>query len=500
MLENTKDNTKQIDIDLKSFKSAWDILKKSFSGFFGFLKNKKNDSVVMLLIAILFLWLAGYFVYQLYGDISYLNSKTPQLINLTSYDFSQLKESDYKKNLTSNFDTIYDLIKENTSLKDETIRNVQYLDSLQLPYVNFLQYIYLPRLNIWKDAYTNKINTNLIGIDFLKNNPYEDIALFQKRSDFFKNVWDNNESNEISNIQIWDIIEDQNWFFYIPVSVSFVANSKRSFLLLVDKLSMTSNKENISLINEFFYYLWQEIKKTKSNEIKSLKQEYLNIFWSWDVLDDDKVIWYGLYSWMFKNWKNTLITADIIKNTVKSVVSCNNNWDEICYYKFREKYRDIPTFGYLVGTDFSVDPVQNLKDFVTGLPPVFSMKAFSFDKLRWQEYSDTKNIKYQWNITINVYGKWISQWEIQEMSETLWEKCFTDDQVLSIQSALNLINKKITDLSNLNRFDKWESNSLWQVKSIVDKINLEYPKLTNYKKIIKLFEIYRTISNAGLCK
>jgi len=47
----------------------------------------------------------------------------------------------------------------------------------------------------------------------------------------------------------------------MPITVSFRANSKRAFLLLSDKLSMTSNKENISLINEFFYYLRNEIKK-----------------------------------------------------------------------------------------------------------------------------------------------------------------------------------------------------------------------------------------------
>jgi hypothetical protein len=57
-----------------------------------------------------------------------------------------------------------------------------------------------------------------------------------------------------------------------------VSNSKRSFLLLVDKLSMTSSKENISSINEFFYYLRDQIKKDKSSEIKDLTKKYEILF------------------------------------------------------------------------------------------------------------------------------------------------------------------------------------------------------------------------------
>jgi len=77
---------------------------------------------------------------------------------------------------------------------------------------------------------------------------------------------------------IGDFVEDENGFFSMPITVSFVANSKRAFLLLADKLSATSNKENISLINEFFYYLRGEIKKGKTTEIKALENSYTTIF------------------------------------------------------------------------------------------------------------------------------------------------------------------------------------------------------------------------------
>jgi len=114
--------------------------------------------------------------------------------------------------------------------------------------------------------------------------------LLQKRGDFFKNVGDNNESNDVLDMNIGDITEDNTGFFSMPITVSFIANSKRAFLLLADKLSMTSNKENISLINEFFYYLRNEIKKDKDKEIKTLESSYGTIFGSGEQINDDKLI------------------------------------------------------------------------------------------------------------------------------------------------------------------------------------------------------------------
>lgn len=153
-----------------------------------------------------------------------------------------------------------------------------------------MQYIYLPSLNVWKEKYTNQIDINLMGIRFLEKNPFNDITLLQRRGDFFKNLGDNNESNDILDMQIGDFVEDEKGFFTMPISVSFVANSKRAFLLLADKLSITSNKENISLINEFFYYLRSEVKKGKEKEIKKLEEEYVNVFGSGEENTSDKII------------------------------------------------------------------------------------------------------------------------------------------------------------------------------------------------------------------
>ena len=224
-------------------------------------------------------------------------------------------------------------------------------------------------------------------------------------------------------MKIGDFVEDGSGFFNMPITVSFVANSKRAFLLLADKLSMTSNKENISLINEFFYYLRNEIKKGKEKEIKSLESNYATIFGSGQEINQDKMIGYHLYNRIFNGGTNTLIDDNIIDKTIKSIISCNNETDEVCYYKFRERYRNIPTFGYLLGTDFGTNGAENFKRFMLQLPPIFSIKEFTFDKIKSPTLSDASNSKYQGKVTILVYGRSATVQEVDQIANVLGNKC-----------------------------------------------------------------------------
>jgi len=277
-------------MDLTKIISFLDVVKKYMSALYNFFKDNKNNSKIMLIIAIATSGLALYFGIQLYNDISLLNGKSSELNKLSSYDTRTLEADPITQTILKNSDTIKDLLQENTLTEGEITKYTNYLSSLQIPYTYLLKYIYLPSLNVWKENYTDKIDINLVGIKFLEKNPYNDITLLQKRGDFFKNLGDNNESNDVLDMKIGDFVEDDKGFFSMPITVSFVANSKRAFLLLADKLSMTSNKENISLINEFFYYLRNEIKKGKSTEIKALEKEYVTTFGSGEVINQDKLI------------------------------------------------------------------------------------------------------------------------------------------------------------------------------------------------------------------
>lgn len=301
-------------------------------------------------------------------------------------------------------------------------------------------------------------------------------------------------------MKIGDFVEDDKGFFSMPITVSFVANSKRAFLLLADKLSITSNKENISLINEFFYYLRGEIKKGKEKEIKDLEAGYALIFGSGEQIDQDKMIGYQIYNWIFNEGENTLIDDSIIDKTIKSIISCNNESDEVCYYKFRERYRNIPTFGYLLGTDFGTNGAENLKRFMTQLPPIFSIKEFEFDKIKSPTVSDVTNSKYQGKVTILVYGRSASAEEVDQIAKSLGQKCLGEDKAFTTQDGLNMIQSAIVKLSDVNKIDKSYGDNLWELKDLIEQLDASFPTLSNYKKTIKLFELYRMIFDAGLCK
>lgn len=495
-----KNKTFDISVYLEKAKLFFDTTKKTMITLYKFFRDNKNNSKIMLVFALLTTGIAIYFAVQLIADINNLKAKTPELVKLKTYDIHALQENKFTQTFVRTSDSIQDLLEEHGRMWWEIEKYTEYLSSLQIPYTYFLQYIYLPSLNVWKEKYTNQIDINLMGIRFLEKNPFNDITLLQRRGDFFKNLGDNNESNDILDMQIGDFVEDEKGFFTMPISVSFVANSKRAFLLLADKLSITSNKENISLINEFFYYLRSEVKKGKEKEIKKLEEEYVNVFGSGEENTSDKIIWYHLYSRIFNNQKNILIDNKILDKTIKSIISCNNEPDELCYYKFRERYRDIPSFGYLIGTDFGSDWAENLKKFILQLPPIFSIKEFEFDKIKSPTLSDASNNKYQGKVTIMVYGRSASVEEVEEIALALGNKCLWEDKALTTSDGLGLVQSAIVKLWEISTIDKSYGDNLRELKKLVEQSNDEYPELNNYKKTIKLFELYRMLSDAGLCK
>lgn len=484
--------------------SLQDRSKKIMLIFNKITKNHKLNWKIMIWLGIIWFSVFVYMVVRLLLVILDLNSKSKFLLNLDSYDTRLLQNSVATRSLFEKNGKISDIFKIHKDAKAEIEKYSQYIKDLNVPYDNFLQYTYLPHLNIWKNVYTSQIDLNMIWKNFLEKNPYNDILLLQRRSDFFKNMWNSNEWNDIKNIKIWDIIESKDWLFHIPISLSFEANSKRSFLLLVDKISVTSNKVTIALINEFFYYLRQEITSNKKSEISKLKKEYILKYFSWDAnISDDKVIWFHLYNWIYNNKENTLIDEKIINQTIKKIVYCDKEWDEFCYYKFREKYRDIPTFWYLIWWIwFKTDVIKNFKSLLLSLPPIFSVKQFSFNQAESLN-NDNYNRKYKWNITIDVYGRWISSTELDEIAVTLGTSCYgkkLDKQKLSVSNALEKVNEAIDWLSNIDRSDKSQWTNLWELKSILETTSKDFDKYSNYKKIIKLFEVYRMLKNIWLCQ
>lgn len=176
------------------------------------------------------------------------------------------------------------------------------------------------------------------------------------------------------------------------------------------------------------------------------------------------MIGYHIYNWIFNNGKNTLIDDGIIDKTIKSIISCNNESDEVCYYKFRERYRNIPTFGYLLGTSMNSNGAESLKRFMKQLPPIFSIKDFEFDKIKSPTVSDASNSKYQGKVTIVVYGRSASVQEVEQIAKSLGNKCLGEDRPFTTQDGINLIQGAIVRLSDVNKIDKSYGDNLRELK------------------------------------
>lgn len=67
-----KQQKKQVYIDLKKITPFFEEIKKYMVGVYQFFKDNKNNSKMMLFVAILTFGIAIYFGIQLYSDISHL--------------------------------------------------------------------------------------------------------------------------------------------------------------------------------------------------------------------------------------------------------------------------------------------------------------------------------------------------------------------------------------------------------------------------------------------
>ncbi|HKL44271.1 MAG TPA: hypothetical protein VJ892_03260 [Candidatus Absconditabacterales bacterium] len=463
-----------------------------------FIKTKKRfgknkDKVKILIpIAIISSLIMFYMITKTVINIKELNKESSELYNLNNFNIKLLENNEYTKNQVEEMKTVNELINYEIDIENEIERYNGYLSSLQNPYTNLTKHLLLPQLNIWKDPFLGNVDTTILGAKFLEKNPYDDIKLIQEWSEFFKNVGNNNEFNQIEDITIGEIVEEKT-NFYIPIKINFISSSKRSFLLLVEKLSITSNQLNISLINEFIYHIRNNIKEEKNDTIEELKNEYGENF------DTEKIIGYHIYQRINNNGDNKLINDDIIKKSIEQTAICNNEVDEYCYYKFRDKYRSIPSLAYTIGLENNNNKTKDFKKFLKELPPIITIDTFTFDRNMEQSISNYENIQYKGEIKMNIHGKGISNEEVEEISKLLGSKCL-DESKLTPNSALKKINTTLVNIGNITQINTNNTNSLWELENIIEGISNNYEKLTNYKKTIKLFEIYRMLKDSNLCK
>lgn len=480
--------------------------------------TQKDATIAWIFAIAVVLWaiIYGFIVMNQYSEI---NNNTDKLKQISTYDVSVNRSVLEPYMEWNEANTIEWMIVVNDNVH-ETLNNRNKFKEQQKNYYEILlQNIYLPSLNIWKDPYTKEFDISILWQKYLDKDKFQSLYLIQYWSDFIKYVWNDADYNTIESIVVEDMVEveDSN-YFYVPISVSFSSPNKRSFLLLVNKLSMTSNSNNIALLNEFFFYLLMNIKENKSNIVENLMQEYRLDFssssnWTWpknlldmteDELSDykDKVIWYNIYKWINGELENhtSLIDEDIIVETIRENALCDvSTSNSECFYNFREKYRDLPYLAYKIWLEHQSNRTQWLLEFLQDLPSVIAITDFGFEKYSNSSFLNNEQEQYAGTLRFNAYWRTISQDELNEAASRLWELCFGkwSNQSISVDVALSRVNQMISSLwwsdDNIN------VSSLWELEWVFSTLAVDYDNLTNYEKMIKLFEIWRMLNDANLC-
>lgn len=455
---------------------------------------KNNPRMVYTILAIVMTLLAlGSIVYRYY-TLYTIDKRSETLPDMVNYSFSNVLSNDLLKNEYPLWKSLPDVLWYNKRIQKETQQAQQQREKLSLPYVNFLHFFYVPSLNIWKDPFSWDIDTTLVGEKYLQNNPYSDIELIQKRTNFFKDMGVADQYNTITDISLWSLQTVEGWFFALPITVQFETPDRRSFLLLVSKLSMTSYADNVALINEYMFYLWESIKKKKSDQMKVM-------LGSWAlpslIKNEDQLIGYELYQWVINDTATSLIDDEVVNDSISKAAGCVDQSPEECLYVFREKFRSVPYLAYGIARE-NIAPSQWLKQFFSTLPPLISLDSFSFDQ-KSQKWKKTRDEWYRGSISIKVYGKDLLANDVDEIAKKLWVLCFQNGQELSPWYGVTVVNRLIDQLGQQDAMNTKRSNQLNQILLYIQKIQSEYDTLNNYKKVIRLFESYRTLQEGNAC-
>lgn len=457
-------------------------------------KLKVNQRVIYTVLFYMSMVFAGSMAFYWYTTTTNLDKKSNTLSLLTSYSMNSLTHNESIKDVVPLWRSLSDVFMFNDQLTTTITNNQNHRTRLSLPFDNFLQLFYMPSLNIWRDPFSQKIDTTIIGKKYLDINPYWDIALMEKWTDFFKDVWLLDSFNTINNITIWNIETEENWYFSLNIKVDFESPDKRSFLLLVNKLSMTAYLENISLINEFVFYIWDNIKTDRKDFLLE-QQTILSDTLPYVSWEEDRLIGYLIYNWVMQWGENTLISTDIINKAIRQTAWCIDEDQRKCNYLFRQKTRNIPYLSYGIWRD-GVDTVEWFKVFFQNIPPLLSIDQFSFEEMRKTRLNTSS--WYKWSITIKVYGKDIRVDEINTIWNELGLMCFVNKDSMTVWAAKLILEKQISDLWR-QIMDTRRSTILNQVVSFINNVEKEYETLPNYKKVVRLFELYRTLKENNLC-
>ena len=146
---------------------------------------------------------------------------------------------------------------------------------------------------------------------------------------------------------------------------------------------------------------------------------------------------------------------------------------------------------------WEITKTEQLKTFFRNLPQIIKVVSFTYD---WQETTDMVNYtkkQYKWTINFRIYWDGLSNDEVVEIQKLLWEKCLWSD--LTPESALSQIKWKLTNIWNDTNIDSYSTLMLMELETLIWDISTSFNKLSNYKKVVKTFEIYMMLNEWNIC-
>ncbi|MDO4714511.1 MAG: hypothetical protein Q4B28_07955 [bacterium] len=189
---------------------------------------------------------------------------------------------------------------------------------------------------------------------------------------------------------------------------------------------------------------------------------------------------------------------------VRETVLCTQDEPEDqCYFRFRDKYRTLPGLAYSIGVESNSNKVALLNEFYASIPPLIAIQSFNFDKAKSQGLMLANEGEYVGSVNFNIYGRGITMEESNEISQLLTTACFGSgsSMEMNLSGALEKIEEKLklVGASSLSDSKVATMSNLLELKDSFLESAASYNELSPYNQMIKKFEIYRELKNLSLC-
>jgi hypothetical protein len=270
----------------------------------------------------------------------------------------------------------------------------------------------------------------------------------------------------------------------VPITITFEAPSKRAFLMIVDKLSITSNLDSLALIQKFVYTLWEDIR----SRYATIPGGVYN--------DVDKDIGALLTDWLDNKKTQGIIDSASVLRVIAQLAHCSSSMSqEACLYAFRDMYRSVPSLAYSVGSPYAVDRVEAIRSFLAAVPPLLRIEDFSFVPMQSVSVKDTR---YQGRVRFLMYGTNIVPKDVADMAEYVGTMC-TGKDPLYPTIALELVDNALRDVGQLSIATQQQSADLVLLKNIITEDIAQFDNKSEYEQMIALIELYTMLDDAGVC-